>query len=680
MPETPDTDYFGFTRIGEGEQLSKNGFAALDTDRVTLDDLIYALSEHTHNALPRLPDPVGAPTVAAFPTGGTLPPSTTLYYRISYLDRWGLETASSTEVAVTTAGALGNPEAPAITVESTGGTLRPGLFAYVATYVTATGGESTAGPRTEVRINEGTTNRMRIDLPAIIPGAVAIRIYRSRPGQSQYFFLTETSVATIYDEGQSEDATVTVPGFNSTNATNSVQVTVPGGALPRRVFGWRLYRSVTPGAYNGFNLVHTVVEGTTETSDDIRVTWLDQGDVLQRGEPREVSATIGGGRKIALAEMDGSLELNSIPRGAQSWSAFIGTPVAGTEYARVRVPHPISPVNISAFFLDPPTTSATGSQVAIRLVDSAGKSLSLRTDGSNGQYYVEAFPLTDAAFFEAEAGVRGGPTPAPIVTDASASNGQAVELDGAGEFVEVSAGTLDVGRYTAYFTLKATTVLPPADDITLSVLSPTRATPVLTEQVFTATGGGGATPSPYVEFGPVPFTVTGPEAVVLRVGKVLADPATYVVDSIRYEAEVPALAAGDVKMIVDVGDIPTATYTAPTRPTTPHLYFEQTHVYLTPSVNTATATLRTSDGNAVAWTASSNQTWLTITPTTGNNAQATLTFTADFAVINPGERLVATVTLAHAAATPTYASTTMSVVALKAPADMGATINVMVQF
>lgn len=687
MPETPDTDYFGLTRVGEGESLSKNGFAALDLDRVTIDDILHALTEHSHDAAPRLADPAGSPSVTTTASGGTLPPGTTLYYRVSYLDKWGLETTASTEVAITTPGALGSPEAPAISLESTSGTLGPGLYSYVATYVTAVGGESVAGPRTEVRITSGATNRLRIEIPPLTVGATAVRVYRSRPGQTQYYYLFETTDAFYYDDGVIEDATITVPGFNSTNSANSVEVTVPGGTLPVGVFGWRLYRSVSPGSYSGFNLVHTVVEGTTETSNDIRISWVDDGSALQRGEPREVSSTIGGGQIVTLNQIAGKFPLSATPRGAKSWSPFItGTAVATTEYARMRAPLPVSPISISGFFLDPPTTSPTGSQVALRLTDNLGAFVEMLTDGTSGQYYVSTFPLTDGGTFEAESGVRSANSAVPIVTDASASNAQAVELNAASEFVEYPLGTLDPGTYLGYVRIKSTTANPPLNDATVDVLS---GSSVIATGLFTV--GAGATPAApaagYANIGPVKFVVptfggatpTG-STIKIRVTKSSNDPATYLVDQFSYTAELVSLAAGDIRLTAEVGDIPTALYPAIARPSNPHWYFNKTHTYVrfpqpaTPVPITAIA--MTSDMVTGMWNATSDQPWLTITPANGNGSTAVLTYTVDFNSLNPGERAVAIVTIQSAS----HQAGQMQVVALKAPSDMGANVNVMVQY
>lgn len=692
MAETPDTDHFGLTRVGEGEQLSKNGFAALDLDRVTLDDILHALTQHTHSAEPRLADPAGAPSLIGRPTGGTLPPNTTLYYKISYLDKWGLETAGSSEASITTSGALPSPSAISATLETSGGVLGAGLYAYVATFATASGGETTPGPRTEVRIetpdqSTGPSNRLRIVLPDRPPGAVMTRVYRSRPGQTQYYFLFETDAMTFYDDGSiNEDSTVTIPGFNSTNSANSVEVTVPGGALPPGVHGWKLYRSVTPGTYSGFNLVHVVVEGTTETSNDIRTSWMDVGAALQRGEPRQISATISGGSAVSLSEIGGRFPLSATPRGARLWSPFVpGTVTMEKVYARFRSPVPISPTAISAYFLGAPVTDPLGSQVAFRVVDSEGKYAVMSTDGSNGNYYVARFPITDGGTFEAEKGNRSATGVVPIVTDLGASNGQAVELNAQNEFVEVELGTLDPGRYRGYVRLKNTLAgTPPQNDVVITLLNSVTSA-IVAEASYTVAHTDGVE---FLEVGDLLFrpplngatpAEIGP--VKIRVSKAFVEPANYLVDAFRYEAELQSLAAGDITLLATVGDIPNKDYATAIPPDAAHIAFQETHaLVIQGQSNTAVVTAVTSDNLAIEMTASVDQPWLTVTPVTGNAATQAFTLTVDFATLNPGTRTEATLTVANGGATPTHIAGKITIVALTPPSVRGSDVNISVAY
>src|SRR3954454_20664252 len=105
----PVTDHFELTRVGQGESLQKNGNAALDLDRITLDDLLWALAQHSHDGTDALADPDGPPSLVSTGSGGALPPDPTYYYRVSYVDRWGLETGASDEATITTGASIDPP-------------------------------------------------------------------------------------------------------------------------------------------------------------------------------------------------------------------------------------------------------------------------------------------------------------------------------------------------------------------------------------------------------------------------------------------------------------------------------------------------------------------------------------------------------------------------------------------
>lgn len=683
MAETPDTDHFGLTRVGEGEQLSKNGFAAFDIDRVTIDDLLYALSEHSHDGSDRLPDPAGSPALIPVTTGGSLPPDTTLYYRVSFLDKWGLETAGSSESAVTTATAIAPPVQIAATIESASGTLGPGNYSYVATFYTASGGETTPSVRTDVRIVEGTLNRIRLDVPALVAGVAGVRIYRARPGQTQFYYLTETDEDFIYDDGLIEDATVSLPPFNTTNSTNSITVTIPGGAVPDDVYGWKIYRSVEPSTYSGFNLVHVVVESTTATSHDLRSTWIDNGDALQRGEPRQVSATVSGGRNVDLEQSSGQLPLSAMARGSRSWDPYVpGNVVFDQTYARFEARGPISPTSISAYFLSAPSTTTTGSQVGFRVVDSAGSFVEMATDGTNGKYYVRNLPITAGEKLEAEDGDRP-PGTVPVVTDQTASNGQALEFDAVGDISEYDLGILDKGRYYAYASVRldGTGNVGPVGDLNLSAIQTGATTQVLGERDYTVVRQGtGATPvgilNAYYELVPISFFAPGGVSVKLRLTKTTSEVATYLFDYFRYAAELTQLVAGPISLVASVADLPDQSYVQTIPATGQYWRFDKDYLILKPGATVGTAVLSASDNVADTYTITSSQSWLTVTPSSANTASTTLTFTLDASSLSAGERSVAIVTVGGA----THQDGHITVVGLKGPATPGADVNISVAY
>ena len=111
-----DTENFGLTRVGQGETLAKNGYAALTTDRTFLDRVMQAMLTHAHDGGDRLPNPDQAPTLTTEQgdPDAMLPGGRTYYYRYSFIDRFGLETSGSPEAAIATPPELPLPRHPTL--------------------------------------------------------------------------------------------------------------------------------------------------------------------------------------------------------------------------------------------------------------------------------------------------------------------------------------------------------------------------------------------------------------------------------------------------------------------------------------------------------------------------------------------------------------------------------------
>ena len=127
------TPRFGFSFFGGSVAgaLTDDGSAFTMRDRLALDHILEALEGHQHSnpaGGQRVPDPTGIPA-ATLLTGGTLGAGQTLYYAVTFVDRHGLETASSDEIAIETATIVATPASPDA-VTATGGTLTPGLYYY----------------------------------------------------------------------------------------------------------------------------------------------------------------------------------------------------------------------------------------------------------------------------------------------------------------------------------------------------------------------------------------------------------------------------------------------------------------------------------------------------------------------------------------------------------------------
>lgn len=547
---TPPTDHFGFTRVGHGESLSKAGHSALDLDRIVLDDLLWALANHTHTEKPALDPPDAAPMTTAYPDGGTLPANTLLYYRVSFLDEWGLETAASPESEVSTPASLSPPTAPSATVETAGGTLKPGRYAYALTHVTHAGGESSPGPRVDVRIDDGTENRVVLDLPDLPSGATEFRVYRTRPGQTQLYYLTSTTEIEIYDDGINEDTSVIAPRVNTTNSNCSVEVALPDEYVPEGVVGWRLYRSVVPGNYDGQNLVHEVVEMEGESGDQVRATWVDDGSVLEQGVPRERSATVGDGRIIELEQIAGKFPLQATPRGARNYDAYLHEVEDGRAFGRTRVPNDAKPTRITAFFQDAPPLGEGYQRVAIRAYDEGNHEVRLVCDDA---YSVVEFSLNEYGRYEAEHGERSEDAHVPIRDDRNASNGQVVELYDADDWIQAELGELDAGLYHTRVRLRLWGEEDPSEgDLRVWVID-LDGNEVLAEIDLMLTRQDRENGTLETHDGP-DFHAPGGRLIGLRVGKRHEIDTVYLIDWMEFEADLVELQAGDVTLEIDVVD------------------------------------------------------------------------------------------------------------------------------
>jgi hypothetical protein len=549
----PETDNFGLTRVGAGESLAKNGYAALDLDRITEDLLHHAHEMHTHDGSPRLGNPSTGPTLSAAADGGQLTADTTYYYVVSYLDKWGLETAMSPEASLTTGAQIDEIDPPALTVETTGGTVVGGNYSYIVTAATDAGGETGRSTPSTATVTGGNTNRVRLDLPPLPTGTISYRIYRKRPGQTQFYYLDETDASPFYDEGNGEDCTITAPVSNSTNSTNSVTVTIPGGAIPAGVFGWKIYRATEPGGYDDNSLVHQVIEPTTQFGTDLMTAWVDTGDALQQGTPRNRSATLSGGKPIDLSQIVGSYPLATQPRGGRVITGYAGGALTNTRViTKTRIPMDIKPTALTASFGTGPTGLNTTDRVRIRVRDSQStpNHVDIVMTAAAG-YAVAEWPLTESGIIEAEDGNRSDSTAVPIASDTLASNGQVVELNANNEYVDIDLGVLDAGTYDVNVRMRSIVTLV-SNDISISALVGGTFTLIETENVSVASAGG------YADYLLANVVAPGAVNVVIRVKKVTATTNTVYVDKATFAAQLSVLKKGDITFEVLTDGVPTS--------------------------------------------------------------------------------------------------------------------------
>lgn len=547
-----ETEHFGFTRVGPGEPWSKNGWSFSDLDRTTLDKLLYAAVNHTHTGEAALGDPTDPPTMTALPTGGTLPAATSYYYRVSFVDQWGLETAAGPEGSVTTANPLAPPTAPAITVELSSGNVGVGVYSYVISFVDPYGGQTTASPMASAQVLSGATNRIRLDLPDMPSGAVSVNIFRARPGQTSFYYLGNTATTSFYDTGSAEDQTVIAPTVNTTNSQNSVQVTIPLGFIPLGCFGWKIYRALSSGGYDGNSLVHWVTEGASDTDTTPRIMWTDTGDSLLAGFPPDQNSSAPTGIALTLDMMSGALPLEQMPRGAQVYSTFgPGTVTDQTIVGITEVPIALQPTRLTAFFKTPPADTDT---VRIRCTDTVTPNAdyveltctpATRKAGDPVGYYHAEWPLYLEETFEAEDGTRSSNTTVAITSDVAASSGQAVALATQNDYVQVDLGVLDAGDYQTYFTSRVLQYAANStNDLVVQVMRSDTSEVLGTAVSYTLQSGGATDNTLYIERnGPV-FTAPGDVDIVMRVSKGTSTLQAYNVDEMRFTATAPILNAG----------------------------------------------------------------------------------------------------------------------------------------
>jgi len=540
------TPTFGFTRIGQGETLAKNGYAALDGDRRMLDSLLQALHQHTHSGdTQRLPDPQYAPilTVTQGDETAFLPGGQTYFYKYSYVDMWGLETAASPEQMIQTPAGVTRPQAPILEHFPTGGDLNAGRYAYVLTYSDYRGGETPASNPAAITIEVDQCNgecRIKLDFdeaPAVAP---CINIYRARQGQTRFYLLDKVEGVTSYfdDGSRFEDQTVTPPIINTTGGNNRVDIELPEG-VPDGVGAWRIYRSQTPGGYTTASLVHHVVEGTDEFTTDLRDTWSDHGSGLGRGLPRTRSSTIGGTRALRLENLAGYLTNAQMPRGSRSWDLFLPGTLLSRDYSVHDFNLDMRPSRLSAYFLDRPTLGSSWARFILK--DGSG-AIELQATGS-GRHHEVRFPLTDQGFVHAHSTTR---VDAPMVLDAAASSGQAVQFSAQGAYLWTETEPLDAGTYRARAMARLFQGDAITDDLRLRVIRESDEA-VLSEVYRTVSN----TEFAEIEFGD--FTVADGVAVILRIDKIgTGQMVAYRFDYLRYESVLDLL-QGEITMRVEVG-------------------------------------------------------------------------------------------------------------------------------
>lgn len=320
------TQRFGFTFFGRGAggSLQSDGQKYTSADRRAMDRILAALENHDHSGGVRLANPPsGGASAVLQPGEGILPSGSTIYYRYSLIDQYGLETEGSDEFSVATPAQIATPGPPRLEAQS-GGSLSAGVHWYALTSHLG-GGETPLSTPQVINLTNWLTVRVESDdLPA---GSDAVSVWRQGPFDAGFTRLVTVPVPSpssppaplFVDDGSipSEecpcDPANLPPMMNTTGGQSGALVTVPSAAVEDPlVQRWRLYRSTQSGNFGAESLVAEVVETASELGGPLVNQFLDDGTTLSPGMPLETSQTltpsvpvgsIGGGEEFGASDL-----------------------------------------------------------------------------------------------------------------------------------------------------------------------------------------------------------------------------------------------------------------------------------------------------------------------------------------------------------------------------------------
>ena len=368
------TTNFGLNRFGQEGRISDEGYKFSLKDRDIIDTLLFTLFNHDHRAVNSFTfiGPQNRPTLTLNTTGGTLPASADLFYRLSFRDDNGNETEGSISATVRTPAPIPPPDSAGLVTATTGGSLTPGTYKYALSYTQ--GSAQTKAPNIQtISIPTGTvTNTVTITLPLIAVDADGWKVYRKGPGDVEYWLL-DTIVAgatppiEYVDDGSlSPNCDKKRPTVNDTNSTSSVTIDIAATDLPLdiNVTAWRVYRTNTAGIYGSASLLETITETTTQGGADLVTTTTDIGATLQTGRPLDQTTIPPTVPTLDAGDIwsAGSARVPSAlaPLGVHVMNTFIlGKITNTTVYNEFTPPHDMLVERIELFLQDAPDGDGT---------------------------------------------------------------------------------------------------------------------------------------------------------------------------------------------------------------------------------------------------------------------------------------------------------------------------------
>ena len=271
-----------------------------DGDKALVDSVLAAYELHDHQGGVRLSDPSGPPVGVLDTTTGALAAGTTFFYRVSYVDQYGLETAGSPEVSFTTPSGLTPPASPDA-VTSPGGLLAKGTTYYAISSVDAVGNETVlSDPRLVALVNDATVTLTVVPFPTSVTSYNVWRQGARSTGFTKIGAITDANVpfvdtGSVPDDPCACDPQNLPPVANQTNATSKVTLTVPDVALlATSVLAWRVYRATSSGAYASNSLVQEITSRVNpDGTGSLITTYADDGVApLLTGAPLGTSRTL----------------------------------------------------------------------------------------------------------------------------------------------------------------------------------------------------------------------------------------------------------------------------------------------------------------------------------------------------------------------------------------------------